>query len=99
MPRGTKLRRRAAPRPLLPPALRLPAAVLVAGCAVATASLALAFAGQSHADRLDAAVDGTVRDGIGGPPEPPALPAHLGGPENVTHITLGPLSACLLARP
>ena len=98
MPRGTKLRRRAAPRPLLPPALRRPAAVLVAGCAVVTAFLALAFAGQSHADRLDAAVDGTVRDGIGGHPEPLHLLANLGGQEMVTIMTVALVAACLVAR-
>jgi len=33
MPRGMKLRRRAASRPLLPPALRRTAALVVTGCA------------------------------------------------------------------
>ena len=65
MPWGMKPRRQAAPRPLLPPALCLPAAVLITGCAVVTASLALAFAGQGRADALDAAVDRTIRDSIG----------------------------------
>ena len=96
--RGTGLRRRAAPRPLLRPALRRPAAILVAGSAAVTASLALAFAGQSHANRLDSAIDGTVRGGIAGHAEPLHLLAGLGGEELVTAMTAALVAACLVAR-
>ena len=93
-----KPRRQAAPRPLLPPALCLPAAVLITGCAVVTASLALAFAGQGRADALDAAVDRTIRDSIGGHPGPLHLLADLGGQEMVTITTVALVVACLVAR-
>ena len=98
MPRATKLRRRAAPRPLLRPALRRPAAALVAGCVAVTASLALAFAGQSHPNRLDAVIDGTVRGGLAGHPAPLHLLADLGGKDMVTAMTAALLAACLVAR-
>jgi membrane-associated phospholipid phosphatase len=98
MLRGSKLRRPTAPRPLLPPALRRPAALLAAGCAAVTVLLALAFAGQSRPDRLDAAVDAAVRDAIGGHPGPLHLLANLGGQEIVTVMTVALVVACFAAR-
>lgn len=98
MPRGTKLPRRAAPRPLLPPPLRRPAALLVTGCAAVTVSLALAFAGQAHPGGLDAAVDAHVRSGLGHYEQPTHLLAGLGGLVPVTVMTAALVLACLVTR-
>ena len=98
MPRGTELRRQAAPRPLLPPALRGPAAVLVTGCAAVTASLALAFAGQARPDGLDAAVDAHVRSALGRYGAQTHLLAGLGGLSPVTVLTTALVLACLVTR-
>jgi len=98
MPRGTKLRRQAAPRPLLSPALRGPAAVLVTGCAAVTASLALAFAGQARPDGLDAAVDAHVRSALGRYGAQTHLLAGLGGLGPVTVLTTALVLACLVTR-
>src|SRR5262249_7489604 len=65
MPRGIAQGQRPAPRPLLPPALRRPAAVLVTVCVAMTVSLALAFTGEARAGGLDAAVDAHIRSGLG----------------------------------
>jgi membrane-associated phospholipid phosphatase len=93
-----KLRRRAAPRPLLPPALRRTAAPAVAGCAVVTASLALAFAGEARPDALDAAVDAHVRSGLGQSDEQLRLLAKLGGQVPFTVLTATLILACLATR-
>ena len=98
MPRGTKLRRQAAPRPLLPPALRGPAAVLVTGCAAVTVSLALAFAGQARPDGLDAVVDAHVRSTLGRYEAQTHLLAGLGGLGPVTVLTAALVLACLANR-
>jgi membrane-associated phospholipid phosphatase len=98
MPRGTKSRRQAAPRPLLPPALRRPAAVLVIACATVTASLALAFAGQSRPGGLDAAVDAHVRSALGPYRAQTNLLAGLGGLGPVTVLTAALVLACLVTR-
>jgi len=98
MPRGTELRRQAAPRPLLSPALRRPAAVLVTGCAAVTASLALAFAGQARPDGLDAVVDARVRSGLGQHGGQLHLLAGLGGLGPVTVLTTALVLACLATR-
>ena len=98
MPRGTKLRRQAAPRPLLPIALRRPAALVVTGCAALTASLALAFAGQARADGLDAAVDAHVRGALGRYGAQTHLLAGLGGLGPVTVLTTALVLACLATR-
>ena len=98
MPRATKLRRQAAPRPLLPPALRSPAAVLVTGCAAVTASLALAFAGQARPDGLDAVVDAHVRSALGRYGAQTHLLAGLGGLGPVTVLTAALVLACLATR-
>jgi len=98
MPRGTKLRRQAAPRPLLPIALRRPAALLVTGCAALTASLALAFAGQARPDGLDAATDAHVRGALGRYGAQTHLLAGLGGLGPVTVLTTALVLACLATR-
>ena len=98
MPRGTELRRQVAARPLLPSALRRPAAGLVTGCAAVTASLALAFAGQARADGLDAAVDAHVRGALGRYGAQTHLLAGLGGLGPVTVLTAALVLACLATR-
>ena len=65
MPWGIQRQRRQAARPLLPPGTHRPAALLVAGCVVVTACLALAFGHQARADRLDAAVDARIQGALG----------------------------------
>src|SRR5215469_369310 len=98
MPRGMKLRRRLEPRPLLPPALRRAAALVVTGCAAVTASLALAFAGQARPDGLDAAVDAHVRSGLGQYQEQLRLLTKLGGQVPVAVLTTALILACLATR-
>src|SRR5215469_11343863 len=98
MPRGMKLRRRLEPRPLLPPALRRAAALVVTGCAAVTASLALAFAGQARPDGLDAAVDAHVRSGLGQYQEQLRLLTKLGGQVPVAVLTAALILACLATR-
>ena len=98
MSRGTQLRQRAASRPLLPPALRRPALVLVTGCVAVTVFLALAFVGQARPGALDAAVDAPVRSGLGQYEEQLRLLAQLGGLIPVTVLTAAPILACLATR-
>jgi membrane-associated phospholipid phosphatase len=98
MPRETKLRRPAVPRPLLSPALRRPAAVLVTGCAAVTAFLALVFAGQARPDGLDTAVDAHVRSALGRYGAQTHLLAGLGGLGPVTVLTTALVLACLVTR-
>jgi undecaprenyl-diphosphatase len=93
-----KLQRRAASRPLLPPALRRTAALVVAGCAAVTTSLALAFAGQARPDGLDRAVDVHVRSGLGQYEEQLRLLAKLGDLVPVTVLTAALILACLATR-
>src|SRR5215813_7951822 len=94
MPRGTQRRQPPAPRPLLPVALRLCAAVLVTGCAAVTASLALTCAGQVQPGRLDAAVDARVRSALGQHEEQLRQLAGLGGLVPTAALVL----ACLGGR-
>lgn len=90
--------RRAAPWPLLPPALRRSAAMVVAGCAAVTASLALAFAGQARPDGLDRAVDAHIRSGLGRYEGHLHLLAGLGDLVPVTVLTAVLILACLAMR-
>ena len=98
MPWATQRRGQAAPRPLLPIALRRPAALLVTGCAALTASLALVFAGQARPDGLDAAVDAHVRSALGRYGAQTHLLAGLGGLGPVTVLTVALVLACLATR-
>src|SRR6516164_8393095 len=98
MPRGMKLTRRLEPRPLLPPAMRRMAALVVTGCAAVTASLALAFAGQARPDGLDAAVDAHVRSGLGQYQEQLRVLAKLGGQVPFALLTAALILACLATR-
>jgi membrane-associated phospholipid phosphatase len=86
------------PRPLLPAALVRPAVLALAGCAVVTVSLALAFGHQARPDRLDAAVDTWVRDGLGRYHRPLLLLAGLGGLIPVTVLIAALALACLAGR-
>ncbi len=90
--------RRAAPRPLLPPARRRTAALVVTGCAAVTAALGLAFAGQARPGGLDAAVDAHIRSGLGQYDEQLRLLAKLGGQVPFAALTAALILACLAAR-
>ena len=98
MPRETEPWRKPVPRPLLPPALRRPAALLLAGCAAVTVSLALAFTHQARPGWLDAGVDARIRGGLGGYQRPMQDLASLGGQVSVTVLTAALVLACLTAR-
>ena len=89
---------RPAGRPLLPPRLRRPAALLAAGCVVVTAGLALAFGHQVRADRLDAVVDARIRSALGGYQGPLHLLTRLGGLLSVAELTAALVVACLVTR-
>ena len=98
MPRGIEQGQWPAPRPLLPPALRRPAAVLVTVCVAVTVSLALAFTGEARADGLDAAVDAHIRSGLGQYEVQLRQLAGLGGLAPVAALTAALVLACLAAR-
>lgn len=85
-------------RSLLPPALRRMAALVVTGCVAVTASLALAFAGQSRPGGLDAAVDAHVHSALGPYEEQLRLLAKLGGQDQFAVLTTALILACLVAR-
>jgi membrane-associated phospholipid phosphatase len=98
MPRGMKLRGRVGATRLLPPSLRRPAAVVVTGCVVVTASLALAFAGHARPDGLDRAVDAHVHSALGPYEEQLRLLAKLGGQVQFAMLTAALILACLATR-
>jgi undecaprenyl-diphosphatase len=83
---------------LLPDALVRPAVLVVAGCAVVTVSLALAFGHQGRPGRLDAAVDAWVQAGLGRYHRPLLLLAGLGGLIPVTVLIAALALACLAGR-
>ncbi len=83
---------------LLPPALRRPAALVLAGCLAVTALLALTVSHQARPDALDAAVDARIRAGLGGYQGPLHLVAGLGGQVPVTLMVMALAVACLAAR-
>ena len=85
-------------RPLLPPAWRRPASLVLAGCAAVTAALALAFTHQGRADGLDAVVDARIRGGLGRYHGALHLLDGLGGLASVTVLTAALVLACLAAR-
>lgn len=98
MPRGILRPRGPAERPLLPPGSRRPAILLLAGCVVVTACLALAFGHQARADRLDAVVDARIHAALASYQGPLHLLTRLGGLLSVTELTAALVLACLLAR-
>ena len=98
MPWGIQRQRGPAARPLLPPGKRRPAALLVAGCVVVTACLALAFGHQARADRLDAAVDARIQGALGSYGRLLHLLTRLGGLFSVAELTAALVLACLVTR-
>jgi len=93
-----ELRRGPVARPLLPPAWRRPASLVLAGCAAVTAALALAFTHQGRADGLDAVVDARIRGGLGRYHGALHLLDGLGGLASVTVLTAALVLACLATR-
>ena len=89
---------RPAGRPLLPPRLRRPAALLAAGCVVVTAGLALAFGHQRRPGRLDAAVDTRIQGLLGSYHGPLHQLSRLGGLFSVAELTAALVVACLVTR-
>lgn len=83
---------------LLPASLRLPAAALLAACVAVTTALGLSFAGQSHAGRLDTAVDTWVSSALDQFPALLRFLYRLGTLGPVTLMTVALVMACLLAR-
>src|SRR6266581_1768860 len=83
---------------LLPPALRRPGALVLAGCGAVTVLLALTVSHQARPDALDAAVDARIRAGLGGYQGPLHLAADLGELIPVTPMILALAAACLVAR-
>jgi undecaprenyl-diphosphatase len=86
------------PHPLLPRRLRPAAAVLLAACAAVTLVPGILFAGQTHAGRLDASVDGWIRSGLAHDQALLRLLAWLGDPGPVTVMTAALVLACAVAR-
>jgi PAP2 superfamily len=83
-------------RPLLGPATRLRAGVLLACCAVLVAVLGLLFAHQTTADRLDHAIDSPVITWLGGHPGLAAWLAAPGSELPATGLSAVIVVACLL---
>ena len=83
---------------MLSPAGRRAAALVLAACVAVTVALALAFAHQRRAGRLDAAVDARIRSGLGRHPGALHLLASLGGLAWVTVLTAALVLACLATR-
>ena len=84
-------------RPMLADSVRRPAAVLLAGCAIVVAVLGVLFAHQTHADRLDRAVDAPVITWFGGHP---GLAARLASPGSLVPaavLSVAIVIVCLLA--
>jgi membrane-associated phospholipid phosphatase len=83
---------------LLPPALRRPAALLLAGCVAVTVLLALAVSHQARPGGLDAAVDSRLRGSLDGYRGPLHLVADLGDLIPVTLLTVALVVACFAVR-
>jgi membrane-associated phospholipid phosphatase len=98
MPWETQRQCLLAARPLLRPGMHRWAALLVAGCVVVTASLALAFGHQGRPDRLDAIVDTRLQSSLGGYQGPLHLLSRLGGLLSVAELTAALVLACLVTR-
>jgi undecaprenyl-diphosphatase len=83
---------------LLPAALRLPAIALLAACAAVTTALGLSVAGQSHAGRLDTAVDTWFSSALDRFPALLSFLYRLGTLGPVTVMTVALVATCVLAR-
>jgi membrane-associated phospholipid phosphatase len=93
---GTQ-RLRTAGRPLLHPALRWPAAAVIAACVIITAGLGLLLAGHPGPGRVDGWIDGELDARLGSHPHLADL-NNLGNPQWVVVICAVAVLACLLAR-
>lgn len=89
---------RPAARPLLPGSARLPAAALVAACAVLTALLAAGLGHGRHTDRVDAVLDAGVRAGLAGHHKLLEVLARPGDLPAISGMTAVLILACLLRR-
>jgi membrane-associated phospholipid phosphatase len=85
-------------RPLLVPAARLQAGVLLACCATLVAVLGVLFAHQTTADRLDHAIDSPIIIWLNGHPGLAAWLAYPGSQRPAIALTVVIVVACLLSR-
>ena len=83
-------------RPLLDPAARLRAGVLLASCAMVVAVLGAAFAHQTAADRFDQAIDAPIITWLGGHPGLAAWFAAPGSQLPAVALSAIIVIACLL---
>ena len=90
-------RPRTAGRPLLFPAARRPAAVLIAACVIVTGAIGLLVAGHAGPGRVDGWIDGEIDARLGGHPLLADV-NNLGDPRWVVVICTVAVLACLLAR-
>lgn len=84
--------------PLLPRALRLPAAILLMVCVVVTAFLGVHFAGYDQPGWLDSVVDPRVQADLGRFPSLCGWLTELGDPGPVTVMTAALALACAAVR-
>ena len=98
MPWAIQRQRLLAARPLLPPGMRRPAALLAAGCVVVTACLAVAFGHQGRPGRLDTVVDARIQGLLDSYQGPLHLLSRLGGLLSVAELTAALVLACLVTR-
>jgi len=87
-----------AARPLLPPAARVPAVVVLAVCVVVAAVLGAMYAHQSQAGWLDAKADAWVQSLLAGHPALLNRVALLGSPVPMIAMTAAMALACLVTR-
>jgi membrane-associated phospholipid phosphatase len=85
-------------RPLLGPAARPRAAVLVACCAILVAALGMLFAHQTTADSLDHAIDSPIITSLDGHPGLAAWLAFPGSQRPAVALTAVIVIACLFTR-
>ena len=89
---------RPAARPLLSDAARLPAAVLVAACAVSTALLGVWLGHGAHTDRVDTVIDARVKAILPGNAKLLERLAWPGGLHAIIGLTAVLVLVCLLRR-
>jgi membrane-associated phospholipid phosphatase len=95
---GDELRGDVAANPLLPAALRMPAAVLLVACAGVTAVLGVGFADQGHGGWLDLVVDPRVRSSLAAVPALLSFLADTGQAIPTAVMTLALVLACVVTR-